>query len=216
MITIDRFIDAFGSYQQRRYPYRLLQDQAAVLIAICRNTYRPIADALDVTDADINWLLQQPEAADAYADLVGGNVYICETTDDLKQIVGMDMDWASSHGNQWPNVTDQPMAWDTCTHSNTCYSNTCSSKPRRGTFCGPSTDRRCVELFTTHTYYPKEYTMKYRGKSPSEKFVAAVVGFIAGTHLHHKPRISTLSLMLELRKSRRLARELQKSLGKEG
>ena len=116
MITISRFIDAYRSYQQRRCPYRLLQDQAAVLIGICRNTYRPIADALEVTDADIAWLLQQPEAADAYADLLGGNVHICETADDLKQIVGMDMDWANSHGSQWPNVTDQPMSWDSCTY----------------------------------------------------------------------------------------------------
>mgnify|MGYP007009269204 FL=1 len=52
MITISRFIDAYGSYQQRRCPYRLLQDQAAVLIGICRDSYRPIADALEVADGD--------------------------------------------------------------------------------------------------------------------------------------------------------------------
>lgn len=57
--------------------------------------------------------------------------------------------------------------------------------------------------------------MKYRGKSPSEKFVTAVVGFIAGTHLYQKPRPTTFALMLDLRKSRRLARELQKSIGKQ-
>lgn len=67
-----------------------------------------------------------------------------------------------------------------------------------------------------HIYYSKEHTMKYRGKTPSERFVAAVVGFIAGTHLHQKPRISTFSLMYEMRKSRRLAREIQKSIGKQG
>lgn len=116
MITIPHFIDAYRSYRDGRCPYRLLQDQAAVLVGICRNTYRPITDALEVTDADIAWLLQQPEAADAYADLLGGNVYICESADDLKQVVGMDLDWARTHGNQWPNVTDLPMAWDSCTY----------------------------------------------------------------------------------------------------
>lgn len=116
MITFHRFIDAYRSYQQRRCPYRLLQDQAAVLVGICRNTYRPITDALEVTDADIDWLLQQPEAGQDYADLLGGNVYICEADDDLKQIVGMDMDWANGHGNTWPTCTDLPMAWDSCTH----------------------------------------------------------------------------------------------------
>ena len=116
MITIPRFIDAYRSWQQGRIPLRLVQDQAAVLIAICRNSHRPIADALEVTDADIAWLLQQPEAADAYADLVGGNVHIAQCEADLKQVVGMDMDWANTHGNQWPNITDLPLAWDSCTY----------------------------------------------------------------------------------------------------
>ena len=116
MITIPRFIVAYRSYQQGRHPRRLLQDQAAVLIAICRNSHRPIADALEVTDADIAWLLQQPEAAQDYADLLGGNVYICETDDDLRQVIGMDLDWAGAHGNQWPNVTDLPMTWDSCAY----------------------------------------------------------------------------------------------------
>lgn len=116
MIEIRTFIDSYSSYQNGRCPYRLLQDQAAVLIGLGRNTYRPIADALEVTDTDIAWLLQQPEANQDYADLHGGNVHICETTDDLKQIVGMDTDWAGTHGNRWPNVTDLPIAWDSCTY----------------------------------------------------------------------------------------------------
>lgn len=116
MITIHSFTDAYRSCQQGRIPLRLVQDQAAVLMGLCRNTYRPITDAIAVTDADIAWLLQQPEAEQSYADLLGGNVYVCETAEDLKQIVGMDMDWASSHDNQWPNVTDLPIAWDSCTY----------------------------------------------------------------------------------------------------
>ena len=116
MVTIPRFNDAYRSWQQGRIPLRLVQDQAAVLIALCRNTYRPITDALEVTDADISWLLQQPEASDAYADFLGGNVYICETADDLRQVVGMDMDWAGIHDNQWPSVIDLPLAWDSCTY----------------------------------------------------------------------------------------------------
>lgn len=116
MITIQRFIDAYRSHREGRHPLRLLQDQAAVLIGLCLNTYRPIVDALEVTDADIAWLLQQQEASQDYADLLGGNVYVPECADDLTQIVGMDMDWASNHGNQWPNVTDLPLAWDSCTY----------------------------------------------------------------------------------------------------
>jgi len=116
LIVIHSFIEAHQLCKQIAIPYRLLQDQAAVLINTCRHTYRPITDALEVSDADLAWLLQQPEASQDYADLLGGNVYIAQCEADLKQVVGMDMDWASAHGNQWPNVTDLPMAWDSCTY----------------------------------------------------------------------------------------------------
>jgi len=116
MITIHRFTDAYLSYQEGQQPFRLLQDQALILINTCQDTYRPIADAFDVTNTDINWVLQQPEATEDYADLFGGDVFICEHEADLKQIVGMDTDWANSHDGKWPNVTDLPMAWDSCTY----------------------------------------------------------------------------------------------------
>ena len=64
-----------------------------------------------------------------------------------------------------------------------------------------------------HYYFPKGMPMRSRKKSPSERFVNAIVSFVAGTHLYQKPRPTTFSLMLELQKSRRLARELQKSIG---
>ena len=114
MITIHRFIDAYRSWQQGRIPLRLVQDQTAVLTAICRNTYRPIADALEVTETDIDWLLKQPEASQDYADLLGGNVHVCETVDDLQQVQGCDFEWAAMHGGKWPCVTDTPIAWDDC------------------------------------------------------------------------------------------------------
>jgi len=114
LITIPCFIDAYRRYRNGQHPYRLLQDQAAVLMGLCRSANRPIPEALEVADADIDWMLQQPEAAAEYMDLLGGNVYVAETADDLKQIVGMDMDWAESHANKWPNCTDLPMSWDSC------------------------------------------------------------------------------------------------------
>jgi hypothetical protein len=58
--------------------------------------------------------------------------------------------------------------------------------------------------------------MKYRGKSPSEKIVSAVVSFVAGTHLYGKPRPSTFSLMLESRKLRRMTNDLSKKYGIDG
>jgi hypothetical protein len=55
--------------------------------------------------------------------------------------------------------------------------------------------------------------MSSRGNSPSKKFVSAVVGFIAGTHMYGKPRPSTLSLMLEARQLRKQTREMEKKYG---
>ncbi len=58
--------------------------------------------------------------------------------------------------------------------------------------------------------------MKYRGKTPSEKFVSAVVSFIAGQHLYGKPRPSTFELMLESRKLSKLTREMERKYGING
>ncbi len=115
MIEIRTFIDAYRRYRDGQHPYRLLQDQAAVLIGICRDTPRPIADALEVSDADIDWLLQQPEAAAEYADLLGGPVFVCQSEADLKEVVGCDFEFAEQHG-RWPNVTDLPIAFDQCSY----------------------------------------------------------------------------------------------------
>lgn len=114
MITIHSFTEAYRLYKEGRCPYRLQQDQALVLINSCRHTHRPIADALEVTDEDIVWLLQQPEASQDYVDLLGGCVYVCENEADLKQVQGCDFDWATEHGGTWPCLTDTAIAWDDC------------------------------------------------------------------------------------------------------
>ena len=51
-------------------------------------------------------LLQQPESSEDYNGLLGGEVNVCQTEDDLKEIVGMDMEFAKAHGDKWPNVID--------------------------------------------------------------------------------------------------------------
>lgn len=114
MLTITSFTEAHQLYQKKHIPWRILQDQAAVLIGICENQHVGIADARDISLADIAWLLLQPESKHTYADFLGGNVFVCHCEDDLKQVIGIDMDWASRHGDRFPNVTDQPMAWDSC------------------------------------------------------------------------------------------------------
>ena len=120
MIVIHNFKQAVSLYQIGQIPFRLVQEQALVLSGISpqpSNGLQPgryINDALEITASDIEWLLQQPDALDDYNGMLGGEVYICQCLSDLKQVVGMDMEFARNNGNRWPNVTDQVMSWDSC------------------------------------------------------------------------------------------------------
>lgn len=112
MITICNFNEAYQLYQHQTIPFRLLQEQAVVMFSICSKS----TDALGITHHDIQWRIQQPEAAMSYMDLLGGDMHICEHANDLQQIKCCDDDWAEAHNGNWPNVTDIPMVWDVC-----CY-----------------------------------------------------------------------------------------------
>ena len=123
MIIAHNFKEAYQQYLPGVIPYRLLQEQAAAMLGLCSDPHPTVTDSLDITENDINWLLQQDEAAFAYSDYLGGNVFVCETEDDLKQIQGCDFEWAETHGG-WPNVTDMPMSWDSC-----CYLQESTGEP---------------------------------------------------------------------------------------
>lgn len=116
MITIHHFNEACQYYKQHKLSFRLLQDQAAVMIGLCENTHSSVNNPLEITQADIDWLMQQAEAAQDYADFLGGRVYICEAEADLLQIHGCNFEWAESHDDNWPNVTDIAMSWDVCNY----------------------------------------------------------------------------------------------------
>lgn len=44
---------------------------------------------------------------------LGGEMYICETEEDLLQIHGLSLEWEAEHEG-CANVTDTPMSWDAC------------------------------------------------------------------------------------------------------
>ena len=113
MITIHNFNEAHQFYQSGLIPYRLLQDQAQIMLSL--TTYPPVTNAYYITVEHIDWLLKQQEAMADYATIFGGHFYVCECEEDLKQIKGCDFKWAESHGG-WPNVTDIPMSWDNCNY----------------------------------------------------------------------------------------------------
>lgn len=116
MIKIHHFNEACQHFKQNKISFRLLQDQAAVILGLCQNPHSLVSNAIEITQADIDWLMQQPEAMQDYGDYLGGYVYVCETEDDLLQIHGCDLEWAEAHDGNWPNVTDIAMSWDACNY----------------------------------------------------------------------------------------------------
>ncbi len=114
MITIHNFKEAYQQYQHGLIAYRLVQDQATVMLSLCSDPSTNDVNSQEVTDSHIDWLLQQDEAALDYSDLLGGYFYVCETEDDLLQILGCDFEWAEAHHGNWPNVTELAMSWDSC------------------------------------------------------------------------------------------------------
>lgn len=116
MITINHFSDAHQQYQQHKISFRLLQDQAFIILGICQHNISSDTTPLEITQSDIDWLMQQPEATQAYSDYLGGDVHVCETAQDLLQILGCDFDWANKHNRHWPNVTNIAMTWDVCNY----------------------------------------------------------------------------------------------------
>ena len=116
MIEIHNFNDAYQHYLQHKISFRLLQDQAFIILGICQHNTSTATNPLEITQSDIDWLMQQPEATHEYNEYLGGYVYICETEQDLLQILGCDFNWAQMHDGIRPNVTDLPMSWDVCNY----------------------------------------------------------------------------------------------------
>ena len=121
MTEIQCFSEAYRHYQDNKLSFRLLQDQAVVMIGLCQNTYVFNGKAEEITEVDIGWLLTQPESTLYYENLLGGNTYVCETEQDLLQIFGCDFDWANEHDGNWPNVTNIAMSWDACNYLDEAY-----------------------------------------------------------------------------------------------
>ena len=116
MITINHFNDAHQQYKLHKISFRLLQDQAFIILGICQYNISSATNPLEITQSDIDWLMQQPEATHDYNEYLGGYVNVCETEQDLMHIQGCDFDWAEKHDGIWPNATDIAMSWDVCNY----------------------------------------------------------------------------------------------------
>ena len=114
MITLHSFREAYELYQQDRIPLCVLQNQAQIFLNIEPMPNRYVFEAIEIGDIDFQWILDNADADEDYNGMLGGKCHVCETEDDLKSIQGMDMEFAESHGNRWPNVMDMVMSWDAC------------------------------------------------------------------------------------------------------
>ena len=83
------------------------------MLGLSQKPHSSVSSPLEISQTDIDWLTQQPEAKYDYSEYLGGYIYVCEVEEDLLQIKGCDFEWAELHGG-WPNVTDIPMSWDAC------------------------------------------------------------------------------------------------------
>ncbi len=116
MITSHTLNESYQQYQSGLIPYRLVQEQAFVMLGICSNPPQAVMNPLDITDELIQWLLQQSESAYDYSEVLGGYSYVCDVEADLTQILGCDLEWTKTHLGALPNVTDLPMSWDACSY----------------------------------------------------------------------------------------------------
>lgn len=116
MIEIHHFNDAHQQFNKSHISYGLLQELATITLAICPHNISTASNPKDISQSDIDWLLQQPEANHDYNHYLGGYVFVCESPQDLMHIQGCDFDWAEKHHGLWPNVTDMPIAWDVCNY----------------------------------------------------------------------------------------------------
>lgn len=114
MITFKKFSEMFES---ANCPRNLLREQAFVLLNCIEDehTFR-FEDATKVTEDAMEWLYLKDKDTDDmdFNGYLGGDVFICEQPDDLKEVEGCDMEFAEANNDRWPNLTDMAMAFDVC------------------------------------------------------------------------------------------------------
>lgn len=85
MVVIHSFEEAHQLWQQGQLPFRLLQETSLILLGITQEE-RHIEHAYDITQSDIEGLLQQDVATEMYVEFLGGEFKICEKEADLAEI----------------------------------------------------------------------------------------------------------------------------------
>lgn len=110
MIEICTYKELAEGHVSGQVPYRILQEITYVLLGLSNYNGKDIAEPLEVTQKEINWLLALPEDIN-FMTYLGGNVFLVRAECDLLSVIGIDYEFAKMHG-RWPNITEAVLAWD--------------------------------------------------------------------------------------------------------
>lgn len=118
MLRFKSLSEVYQGFKENKVPMSILQQTARY-----QKNFTDDEDDYDISkEFSIQEITQMIESSKdeeySFIWLLGGDLFICETAEDLKEIEGFDLEWAEKHNNKWPNVTDIPMAWDDCNYLN--------------------------------------------------------------------------------------------------
>ena len=111
MKTYQTFEELVIAFEHEEIPFCIVQEITMALGDLCKNSEE------DITLEDVKITRKQVAECPTRGELLlemGGNILVCETEEDLKQITVFDSDWAASHGGAWPTVADTPGELDIC------------------------------------------------------------------------------------------------------
>ena len=110
MKTYQTFEELVAAFEQEEIPFCIVQEVAMALGDVCKNSE-------DITLGDIIDIQKQVAKSPARGEFLlemGGNIFVCETEEDLKQITVFDTAWAATHEGAWPTAADTPGELDIC------------------------------------------------------------------------------------------------------
>ena len=113
MKTFKNYHELYEAYKRNEVPFCILQENTSIM---SETAELDIESPPSVTEEFAEKVYNKLERIEenCFSWLAGGDLFICETEEDLKQIQGCDFEWAKAHNDQWPSVVDLPMSWDAC------------------------------------------------------------------------------------------------------
>lgn len=114
MKTFKNFKEAYACYKQGEIDGIIIRDIAACQANIINETNSSEGSA-SLSEEQLCDILKASDDSEEndFAWSLGGYMHICETEEDLQNIIGLDWKWEEEHGRP-PNVTEVATSWDAC------------------------------------------------------------------------------------------------------